>query len=189
MALPEKPPFPCRVHPQPAPDLLEGALAQQQGVAHCRQGRDLRSAAADLLIADRLRHILTLENDALALPAFRRLELNIQMSGKQFERFFIGQVDAVIAGGEGQQPVKRTGIKQAPAEPSGQQSCNRAFSGTARSVDGNNGGLIFTFCPLALHAYRLERTAPENGEILWRHPRNREYGWAPKPVMMPLEMP
>ncbi|MNH43397.1 hypothetical protein D3C79_1052890 [compost metagenome] len=65
-------------------------------------------------------------------------ELHVQMSGKPGQQLFVGQVDAVVAGIECQQPVKRAGIQQLPTQLAGQQPGDRALARAAWPVDGDD---------------------------------------------------
>jgi 3-phosphoshikimate 1-carboxyvinyltransferase len=55
---------------------------------------------------------------------------------QQFQGFFIGQVNAMIACGKSQQAVQRAGIQQTPAQALGQDAGDRAFARAAWPVDG-----------------------------------------------------
>ncbi|MNL38787.1 hypothetical protein D3C87_1610250 [compost metagenome] len=60
------------------------------------------------------------------------------MSGKFFQQLFVGQINAVVMRGKCQQPIKRTGIQQVPAQTLGQNPGYRAFAGATRPIDGDD---------------------------------------------------
>ncbi|MNL29120.1 hypothetical protein D3C87_1507950 [compost metagenome] len=64
------------------------------------------------------------------------------MSGKFFQQFFVGQVHAMVMRSKSQQTVQRTGIQQVPAQTLRQYPGDRAFTGTARAIDGNDWRLV-----------------------------------------------
>ncbi|MCY1309269.1 hypothetical protein D9M70_593480 [compost metagenome] len=73
----------------------------QQGFTHRRQRGDLRGAGAHLFGADHVGDVLAFQDDALAATG-DGVELHVQVRGQDLEGFLVGQVDAVVARGEGQ---------------------------------------------------------------------------------------
>ena len=98
----------------------------------------MRGAIADLFVADGVGDIFAFQSNPLPVIIGADVELHIQMSGQQLQGFFIRQVDAMVARGERQQTIERSGIEQTPAQMLGQPASNGAFARTARPVDGDD---------------------------------------------------
>ncbi|MNS95787.1 hypothetical protein D3C71_1441720 [compost metagenome] len=93
---------------------------------------------ADAFRTDHITDFVAFQNDPLQLTIGRGDELNIQMSGKFFQQFFVGQVHAMVMRSKSQQTVQRTGVQQIPAKTLGQNPGYRAFSGAARPIDSDD---------------------------------------------------
>ncbi|MNG06447.1 hypothetical protein D3C84_896880 [compost metagenome] len=98
---------------------------------------------ADAFRTDHITDFVAFQNDALQLTLGRRDELNIQMSGKFLQQLFVGQINAVVMRGKCQQPIKRTGIQQVPAQTLGQNPGYRALARAAWPINGDDRCDVF----------------------------------------------
>src|SRR5690606_2293691 len=65
-------------------------------------------------------------------------ELHVQRRSQLTQLRLVGQLDAVLAGGQRQQAIERAGVEQMPAQARRDQRADGALARAARSVDGDD---------------------------------------------------
>jgi len=137
---------------------LKRALALQQRITHGRQRGNLGGPGTDLFVTQVIGHIVPFQDDALGMTFRRSDELHIKVRRQQLQGFFVGEVDAVVAGGKCQQAVQRAGIQQAPARRLARMPAIVPLPEPLGPSMVITGALIFTIEPLGQHGCRLGHT-------------------------------
>jgi hypothetical protein len=109
------------------------ALALQQGRAHRRMGGDARGRHARLLGADRLAHVLLVQEHAA------RDEGDRQAGRNRCDRLCIIERNPAAFGRQTEDAIEGAAVQAMPAEPRRQEVGDRALARPGRAIDGNDG--------------------------------------------------